>query len=76
MSVICKIELMSDLVSTPEGLKIGMTADDAKAAMNDSGAALETNGENLVYTSGDMKLIVACSAGSVTAITYVSLDKA
>lgn len=74
-SVVCKIELMSDLVSTPEGLKIGMSADAAKTAMNGTDASLEAAGENLIYTAGNMRLRVNCVGGSVTAITYISLDK-
>ncbi len=70
--IICQIELTDDSLKTPEGLYIGMSAEDAKAAMSGKGAS-ETVGSNLIYTSGDMKLQIICSGGSVTGISYVAL---
>ncbi len=70
-NVVCQIELTDDSVKTPEGVYIGMSAEDAKAAMSGKGTP-ETTGETLVYTAGNMKLQIVCRSGSVTGVLYVA----
>ena len=68
--IICKVELTDDSVKTPQGLYIGMSRADAEAAMK--GFAVEKVGDNLVYTSGAVKLQVVFRDGAVTGIIYVA----
>ena len=68
--IICKVELTDDSVKTPEGLFIGMSRADAEAAMK--GFKAEKVGDNLVYTSGSVKLQVVFRDGAVTGIIYVA----
>ena len=68
--IICKVELTDDSVKTPQGLYIGMSRADAEAAMK--GFTAEKVGDNLVYTSGSVKLQVVFRDGSVTGIIYVA----
>ena len=68
--IICKIELTDDSVKTPQGLYIGMSRADAEAAMK--GFTAETVSDNLVYTSGSVKLQVVFRDGSVSGIIYVA----
>lgn len=68
--IICKIELTDDSVKTPEGLYIGMSRADAEKAMK--GFAVETVGDNLVYTVGGTKLQVVFRDGSVSGIIYAA----
>ncbi len=69
--VICQIELIDDSVKTPEGVYIGMSAEDAKAAMSGKGSP-DTVGETLVFTKDGMKLQIVCRGGSVTGILYIA----
>lgn len=68
--IICKVELTDDSLKTPEGLYIGMSRADAEAAMK--GFTAETVSDNLVYTSGSVKLQVVFRDGSVSGIIYVA----
>ena len=68
--IICKLELTDDSVKTPQGLYIGMSRADAEAAMK--GFTAETVSDNLVYTSGSVKLQVVFRDGSVSGIIYVA----
>ena len=68
--VICKIELTDDSVKTPEGLYIGMSREDAEAAMK--GKQSESTGGNLVYGSDNVKLQVIIRDDSVAGIVYVA----
>ena len=68
--IICKVELTDDSVKTPQGLYIGMSRADAEAAMK--GFSSEKVGDNLVYTSGSVKLQVVFRDGSVSGIIYVA----
>lgn len=68
--IISKVELTDDSVKTPQGLYIGMSRADAEKAMK--GFASESVGENLVYTSGSVKLQVVFRDGTVSGIIYVA----
>ena len=68
--IICKVELTDDSVKTPQGLYIGMSRADAEAAMK--GFSSEKVGDNLVYTSGSVKLQVVFRDGTVSGIIYVA----
>ena len=68
--IICKVELTDDSVKTPQGLYIGMSRADAEKAMK--GFTAETVSDNLVYTSGSVKLQVVFRDGSVSGIIYVA----
>lgn len=69
--IVCKIELTDDSVSTPEGVRVGMTESEAKTAMKGKGTADTGNG-NLVYTADGMKLQIICRDGYVTGVIYVA----
>jgi len=68
--VVCKIELTDDSVETPEGLCIGMSREDAEAAMK--GKESSSTGGNLVYSSDTTKLQVIIRDDSVAGIVYVA----
>ncbi len=68
-NVICQIELTDDSLKTPEGLYVGMKAEDAKAAMSGKGT-MEDNGEGFICQKGEMKLHVNARDGVVTGIKY------
>ena len=68
--IICKVELTDDSVRTPQGLYIGMSRADAEKAMK--GFTAETVSDNLVYTSGSVKLQVVFRDGAVSGIIYVA----
>ena len=68
--IICKVELTDDSVKTPQGLYFGLSRADAEAAMK--GFTAEKVGDNLVYTSGSVKLQVVFRDGAVTGIIYVA----
>lgn len=67
--VINKIELIDDSVKTPEGVYVGMSAEDAKTAMKS--AALTERGESLVYAADGMELSFVCRDGYVASIQYI-----
>ena len=68
--IICKVELTDDSVKTPQGLYIGMSRADAEAAMK--GFSSEKVGDNLVYTSGSVKLQVVFRGDSISGISSVA----
>ena len=68
--IICKLELTDDSVKTPQGLYIGMSRADAETAMK--GFTSEKVGDNLVYTSGSVKLQVVFRNDAVSGIVYVA----
>ncbi len=68
-NVICQIELTDDSLKTPEGLYVGMKAEDAKAAMSGKGT-MEDNGEGFVCKKGGTKLHVNVRDGAVSGISY------
>ena len=68
--IICKLELTDDSVKTPQGLYIGMSRADAEKAMK--GFTSEKVGDNLVYTSGSVKLQVVFRNDAVSGIVYVA----
>ncbi len=68
--IICQIELTDDSLKTPEGLYIGMSAEDAKTAMSGKGTAT-TVGDGFSYTKDGVKLQVTVRDGAVSAITYL-----
>ncbi len=70
-NVVCQIELTDDSVKTPEGVYIGMSAEDAKAAMSGKGTP-EMVGETMVFAKGNMKLQIICRGGSVTGVLYIA----
>ncbi len=70
-NVICQIQLTDDSVETPEGLCIGMSVDDAKAAMSGKGTLTES-GAGITYTKGNSKLQISVSGGYVTGISYLT----
>ncbi len=70
-SEICQIELTDDSVKTPEGLYIGMSAEDAKGAMSGKGIYAES-GASFNYTKGNCKLQIAVRDGKVSGITYLT----
>jgi len=67
--VINKIELIDDSVKTPEGVYVGMSAEDAKAAMKS--ATPTERGTSLVYTANGVELTFVCRDGYVTSIQYI-----
>lgn len=68
--VICQIELMDDSLTTPEGLYIGMSAENAKTAMNGKGT-YASSGAGFYYTKGNCKLQISVRGGAVSGITYL-----
>lgn len=67
--VINKIELTDDSVKTPEGVYVGMSAEDAKAAMKSATPA--ERGTSLVYTADGVELTLVCRDGYVASIQYI-----
>ena len=68
--VVSKIELTDDSVKTPEGLDVGMSREDAEAAMK--GKNSDSTGGNLIYSSENTKLQVIIRDDSVAGIVYVA----
>jgi hypothetical protein len=68
--VINKIELTDDSVKTPEGVYVGMSTEDAKAAMKS--ATPTERGESLVYAADGVELNFICRDGYVTSIQYIA----
>ena len=68
---VCQIELTDDSLKTPEGLYIGMSAEDAKAAMSGQGTYAES-GAGFSYTKGNCKLQVSVRGGVVSGIAYLT----
>ncbi len=63
------IQLLDDTISTPEGVKIGDSADDVIAAY---GEDYTQSGSMMVYTLGDMELCFLISSDEVTSIQYLT----
>ena len=62
------MEIKSDLVSTPENISIGDSAEDVKGAYGEPTSAGDTN---MVYEKDGMQLIFILDGGEVTAIQYL-----
>ena len=69
-NVICQIELTDDTLKTPEGLYIGMSAEDAKTAMSEQGSYAST-GAGFSCTKGGCKLQITVRNGVVSGIAYL-----
>ncbi|MBP5491800.1 MAG: hypothetical protein J6Y08_03055 [Clostridiales bacterium] len=65
---ISDVLVTSDLVSTPEGLEIGMSADDAREKYGDPD---KDDDVSFVYTRGTSQLLITLSAGSIISIEYM-----
>ena len=63
------VYLMDDLVTTPEGLRLGDTAEKTKEIY---GAAYRTSGTEWIYEKGGMELHVLFENDLVSYITYAS----
>ncbi len=68
-NVIVKIILTDDSVSTPEGVSIGWSRDEAVAAYGEDFTENATG--TLIYTDGATKLMIGFADGAVSAIHYV-----
>ena len=64
------IELLNDVVTTPEGAYIGMSADDVKALYPEG--PTEESDKALQYVDGDSKLSFILDNGEVSSICYTS----
>ena len=67
---IAAVELKDDTVATAEGIRIGSTEDEVRAAYGDDGVA-GTSG--IEYTLGDSFISFIFENGKVTAITYTAI---
>lgn len=67
--IISSIILKDDLISTPEGLSLGMTQTDMESVY---GTDYETRGNMFVYTKDGMHLSVLVENGIITSIEYDS----
>lgn len=67
---VSSITLMDDTVETPEGICIGSSLDDVKAAYGDGGS--ETTCQ---YEKGDSKLLIILDGGVVTSIQYLAITE-
>ena len=67
---VCQIELTDDSVKTPEGIYIGMSAADAKTAMNGQGTYAES-GAGFSYTKGSTKLQISVRGDVVSGVAYL-----
>ncbi len=70
-NAVCQIELLDDSVKTPEGLYIGMLAEEAKNVMSGKGTYAAI-GDGFSCTKGNTKLQVSVSGdGTVSGIAYL-----
>ena len=67
VNYISNIILKDDSVTTPEGLYIGMSADEIEKAI---GAPDSKDGGNYVYSGSNMKLVIFVSGDKIDAIEY------
>ncbi|MCR5804867.1 MAG: hypothetical protein K6G47_11455 [Clostridia bacterium] len=67
---ICSIELKDDIVTTPEGVYIGMTADDVKSAYSSYTISGDEN-SSMTIVDGGTKLFFVFKDGTVDSITYI-----
>ncbi|MBR3057836.1 MAG: hypothetical protein IKG93_07675 [Clostridiales bacterium] len=67
-SYISDVRLLSDLVRTPEGLEIGMKADDAKEKYGEPDESTDTT---LTYKRGTSVLLVTLADGKINSIEYM-----
>ena len=65
-SVIDGVELYDDSVTTPEGVYIGMSAEDARSKLDDA----QENGNALVLINGKYYLKVKLDGGKVSEINF------
>ena len=68
---VCQIELTDDSLKTPEGLYIGMSAEEAKTAMSGHGT-YAASGAGFSYTKGNCKLQVSVRGDVVSGIAYLT----
>lgn len=68
---ICQIELTDDSLQTPEGLYIGMSVEEAKAAMSGHGT-YAASGAGFSYTKGNCKLQISVRGDVVSGIAYLT----
>lgn len=68
-NTIDEISFRDDIVTTPDGVYIGMDVDDAKDALGEPDSE---DDRQLEYTKGDFSLIVTYSEGLVNGIYYAS----
>ena len=64
---ICRIELRSDLVSTPEGAAVGMSETEVISIY---GEGFEKNAPGLSYSSDNCRLRILLRDGTVTGVIY------
>ena len=67
---IASVELKDDTVSTAEGIRIGSTEDDVRAAYGEDGTP---GTAGIEYTMGDRFISFIFENGQVTAITYTAI---
>ncbi len=67
---VSSVEIRDDLVSTPEGISIGSTAEDVVAAY---GEPAEEG--TYSYTKGDCTLLLLVQDGAVTSIQYTAITE-
>lgn len=67
---IAAVELKDDTVSTAEGIRIGSTEDDVRAAYGEDG---QPGTAGIEYTKGDSFISFIFENGSVVAITYTAI---
>lgn len=68
---VCQIELTDDSLQTPEGLYIGMSVEEAKAAMSGHGT-YAASGAGFSYTKGNCKLQISVRGDVVSGIAYLT----
>ncbi len=71
--VLLSVELLDDALKTPEGLYIGMSAEDAKAAMSGKGE-MKSAGDSFSYIKGNTKLQISVREGAVSGIRYLEVQ--
>lgn len=67
---VSSVTLMDDTVETPEGICIGSSLDDVKAAYGDGGSDTTCQ-----YEKGDSKLLIILDGGVVTSIQYLAITE-
>lgn len=67
---IAAVELKDDTVSTAEGIRIGSTEDDVRAAYGEDG---QPGTAGIEYTKGDSFISFIFENGAVVAITYTAI---
>lgn len=67
---VSSVTLMDDTVETPEGICIGSSLDDVKAAYGEGGSDTTCQ-----YEKGDSKLLIILDGGVVTSIQYLAVTE-